>query len=150
MVDFFNKRIFGNVILLHTTLVQEDRCLNPFTFVCPRTPGSSLSAIERLVATPTFTNSKDVGTPVPNLVLAVAVYPGRRKIQTWFSASGRFRVGNCSQGDMTNIASNSDVKVLVPVLWMQDELDDSILVEITPDQVPDVTFRPRLQVGVLA
>ena len=51
---------------------------------------------------------------------------------------------------MADIAAHADMKMMISVFRVRDDLDDCVLVEVVPDEGGDVHFRPGLQRGVVA
>ena len=51
---------------------------------------------------------------------------------------------------MANIAANTDMKMMISVFRMRDDLDDRVLVEVLPNEAGDVPSGPGLRCGVVA
>ena len=49
---------------------------------------------------------------------------------------------------MAYVTAHSEMKMTVPVFGVHDGLDDGVLVEVPANQVGDVAFGPRLQIGI--
>lgn len=103
--------VINNDILCTIPLILpgERGWLDPFTLFGPRSPTSSLPTHDLFVHSPAFVNSQDVSTPVPHLILAIAVNPGRVQIETGLPASGRLGIHQCSQLDMPYIAADAEL-----------------------------------------
>jgi hypothetical protein len=128
--------------------LDDPRREDTLTLLGSRPPRAALTTTDLLINSPAFTDSKSVRTPVPRLIFAVAIYPSRLKVETRLSTSRRFLVQDRRQSDMADITANPEVDVVVAGLWMNDSLDDGVLVEVAANQIADVTLHPRLKVGV--
>jgi hypothetical protein len=100
------------------------------------------------VHTPAFVNSQDVSTPVPHLILAIAVYPGRVQVEARLPPSGQLGIHQRRQRDMPHIAADTERYMVVAILWVQDALDDRVLVEVFLDQLSDVPLGPGSETGI--
>jgi hypothetical protein len=103
--------VINNDIICTVPLIPpgERGWLYAFTLFSPRAPTSPLPTHDLFVLTPAFVNSQDVSTPVPHLILAVAVYPSRVQVEARLPPSGRLGIHQCSQRDMPHIAADAEL-----------------------------------------